>query len=104
MKSMLSLRTNLHPARRPQAVAVIALLFGLLAAASVPFALLLFIGRTALSKGGFLIGGGLEHLGPMAFLFNAAISTLMNMTSAIRSSAAGSGKPPDARLLSSIAV
>lgn len=74
---MPSFRTSLHSGDRPQAVAVIAALCGLLAAGSTLFALLLFLDRVPLSAGAFLLGGGLEQLGPTAFLLNAAVSTVI---------------------------
>lgn len=60
-------------ANQPTGIRAIAILFALLGAASVIFALLLLMNRTSLSAGTFLIGGGLEQLGPIAFLLNALV-------------------------------
>jgi hypothetical protein len=64
-------------ANRPTGIPAIAILFTLLGAASVLFALLLLMNRASLSAGAFLIGGGLEQLGPIVFLLNALIASLI---------------------------
>lgn len=47
------------------------------AIASVFFAALLIVGRLPLSSGAFLLGGGLEQLGPAAFLLYATIMLVL---------------------------
>lgn len=63
--------------RRPAGVTAIVALCMLAALTSLTFALLLATGRVALSAGAFLLGGGLEQLGPIAFLLYAAIMTML---------------------------
>jgi uncharacterized membrane protein len=47
------------------------------AVASITFATLLMVGRVPLSSGAFLLGGGLEQLGPAAFLLYATIMLVL---------------------------
>jgi hypothetical protein len=49
----------------------------LTALASLAFGLLLVAGRIPLSAGAFLIGGGLEQLGPVAFLLYAMLTMVL---------------------------
>ena len=58
---------------RPAGVTAIVALCVVTTIASLAFALLIATGRISLSSGAFLIGGGLEQLGPVAFLVYAAI-------------------------------
>jgi hypothetical protein len=58
---------------RPAGVTAIAVLCVLTAITSLTFAALIATGRVPLSAGAFLLGGGLEQLGPIAFLLYAAL-------------------------------
>jgi len=58
---------------RPAGVTAIVALCIVAALTSLAFALLIATGRIPLSSGGFLVGGGLEQLGPVAFLLYAAL-------------------------------
>lgn len=58
---------------RPAGVTAIVALCLLAALTSLTFAFLLLTGQAPLSAGAFLLGGGLEQLGPTAFLLYAAI-------------------------------
>ena len=58
---------------RPAGVTAIVALSIVAALTSLAFALLMAMGRIALSSGAFLLGGGLEQLGPVAFLLYAAL-------------------------------
>ena len=58
---------------RPAGVTAIVALSIVLGLTSLTFALLIATGRIPLSTGAFLLGGGLEQLGPVAFLLYAAL-------------------------------
>ena len=62
---------------RPAGVTAIVALCIVVALTSLAFALLIATGRIPLSSGGFLVGGGLEQLGPVAFLLYAALLLLL---------------------------
>jgi hypothetical protein len=62
---------------RPHGVTAGAALCGLLSLSSFVFAVLLLGGRSALSEGAWILGGGLEQLGPLAFLLQALIAFLL---------------------------
>jgi len=62
---------------RPAGVTAIVALCMVAALTSLAVALLLATGRTPLSSGAFLLGGGLEQLGPVAFLLYAALLLLL---------------------------
>ena len=62
---------------RPAGVKALIALCVLTALTSLAFALLLAGGRIPLSAGAFVIGGGLEQLGPVAFLLYAAFVILL---------------------------
>ena len=62
---------------RPAGVTAIGALCIVAALTSLAFALLIATGRIPLSSGGFLVGGGLEQLGPVAFLLYAALLLLL---------------------------
>lgn len=57
---------------RPAGVTAVALLCLLVAMASLALALVLGVHAIPLSSGAFLLGAGLEQLGPLAFLLYAA--------------------------------
>jgi hypothetical protein len=58
---------------RPAGVSAIVALYVLVALTSLVFATLIVMDRVALSAGAFLLGGGLEQLGPIAFVLYALI-------------------------------
>ena len=58
---------------RPAGVTAIVRLCSVAAVASLIFAVLIAAGACSLSSGAFLLGGGLEQLGPAAFLLYAAV-------------------------------
>ena len=62
---------------RPAGVSAIVALCALLAAVSLVFGALIFAGQIPLSRGAFLLGGGLEQLGPLPFLLYAAILLIL---------------------------
>ena len=62
---------------RPAGVKAIAVLCVIVAIASLAFAGLILGGQTHLSAGAFLLGGGLEQLGPIAFVIYAVILLLI---------------------------
>jgi hypothetical protein len=64
---------------RPAGVNAIVALCGLFAAASLLFGALIFLGQTPLSRGAFLLGGGLEQLGPLPFLLYAVVLLILAM-------------------------
>ena len=75
---MLSLRQNGQILERPAGVSAIVAICGLVAAVSLVYAGLLLAGRIPLSAGAFLLGGGIEQLGPIAFLAYALILVLLS--------------------------
>jgi hypothetical protein len=58
---------------RPAEVAAIVALCVVVALASLAFAVSIVTGRAPLSAGAFLLGGGLEQLGPIAFALYAML-------------------------------
>jgi hypothetical protein len=62
---------------RPAGVTAIVALCIVAALTSLAVALLIATGRIPLSSGAFLLGGGLEQLGPVAFLLYAALLLLL---------------------------
>jgi len=62
---------------RPAGVTAIAALCAIVAVVALTFAVLLTVHAIPLSSGALLIGGGLEQLGPIAFLLCAAIMILL---------------------------
>lgn len=62
---------------RPAGVSAIVTLCTLVAAVSLAFGTLIFPGQVPLSAGAFLLGGGLEQLGPLPFLLYAAILLIL---------------------------
>jgi hypothetical protein len=58
---------------RPAGVNAIIALCIVTAVTSLVFAVFIAMGRIALSGGAFLLGGGMEQLGPIAFLLYAAL-------------------------------
>jgi hypothetical protein len=64
---------------RPAGVAGISVLCAIVGSTSLVVAALLTAGRIPLSTGAFLLGGGLEQLGPVAFVLYAAILLLLAM-------------------------
>ena len=62
---------------RPAGVTAIIALCFVVAATSLTFAVLIAVGRVSLSSGAFLIGGGLEQLGPLAFILYAALLIIL---------------------------
>ena len=62
---------------RPAGVIAIVALCVILAAVSLIFAALTVAGRVPLSSGAFLLGGGFEQLGPLAFLLYAAVLLIL---------------------------
>ena len=63
---------------RPAGVKAISALGVLLAAVSLVFAALLDAGSVPLSAGTFLLGGGLEQLGPLAFVLYACVLLVLS--------------------------
>ena len=62
---------------RPAGVKAISALCVIVAIASLTFAALLAARAVPLSSGAFLIGGGLEQLGPIAFLLYATLMVML---------------------------
>ena len=69
--------TTTRDGERPAGVKVIAGLCVIVAVTSMTFAVLLAAGRIPLSAGAFLLGGGLEQLGPVTFFLYAALLLLI---------------------------
>ena len=76
---MLSLRPNEQTQERPRGVIAIVAICSLLAAIALVYAGLFLAGRIPLSSGAFLLGGGIEQLGPMAFLLYAVVLALLSV-------------------------
>jgi hypothetical protein len=64
---------------RPAGVTAIAALCAIVAVVALTFAGFLTVHAIPLSSGAFLIGGGLEQLGPIAFLVYAAILIVLTV-------------------------
>src|SRR5271165_1914174 len=62
---------------RPAGVTAVVALCVILAVASLVFAGLIAAGQLPLSAGAFLLGGGFEQLGPLAFLLYAAVLLIL---------------------------
>jgi hypothetical protein len=67
------MQTTVMSQDRPAGVTAVAALCILLAIVSLALAVLLAVHAVPLSSGAFLLGGGLEQLGPIALLLYAAI-------------------------------
>jgi len=63
--------------QRPAGVRAIALLCVTLAVASLGYAALIIAGQVPLSAGAWLLGGGLEQRGPLAFVLYSALLLLL---------------------------
>jgi len=75
--SMLSLKSASPRQERPPGVFFIVGVCGLLAVISFVLALLLPAGQLPLSAGAFLVGGGMEQLGPAIFLLYGAVLAVL---------------------------
>ena len=62
---------------RPASVTAIVALCVILAVVSLVFAALIVAEQVPLSAGAFLLGGGFEQLGPLAFLLYAAVLLIL---------------------------
>ena len=62
---------------RPAGVTAIVALCVVVASTSLALAILLIFGRTSLSAGAFLLGGGVEQLGPIAFVLYALLLLML---------------------------
>jgi hypothetical protein len=67
------MQTTIMSRERPSGVTAVAALCLVVALAALALAVLLAAHAVPLSSGAFLVGGGLEQLGPIAFLVYAAI-------------------------------
>jgi hypothetical protein len=76
---MLSLRQNEQTQERPRGVTAIVAVCALLAALALVYAGLLAAGRIPLSAGAFLLGGGIEQLGPVAFLLYGLLLSALSL-------------------------
>ncbi len=76
---MLSLRPNEQTQERPRGVIAIVAVCTLLAALALVYAGLLAAGRIPLSAGAFLLGGGIEQLGPVAFLLYGVVLSVLSL-------------------------
>jgi hypothetical protein len=75
--SMWSLNSVSPTQERPRAVVAVVAACGLLGAIAFAFFVLLLAGRLPLSAGASLLGGGLEQLGPLAFLLYSVVLALL---------------------------
>src|SRR5450631_152893 len=64
---------------RPAGVTAIVALCVTLAVISLVFAALIVAGQLSLSAGAFLLAGGFEQLGPLAFLLYAAVLVMLGL-------------------------
>jgi hypothetical protein len=62
---------------RPAGVIALSALCAIVGVACISFAALLMVGHVPLSSGAFLLGRGLEQLGPAAFLLYATIMLVL---------------------------
>ncbi len=69
---------------RPAGIRAIIVFCAALAIISLAYARLTFAGRVPLSAGAWLLGGGLEQLGPVAFLIYAAVLLVLSLALARR--------------------
>lgn len=76
---MLSLNPDPTVLERPRGVIAIVAICAVLAAISLVYAGLLVAGRIPLSAGAFLLGRGIEQLGPVAFLLYSVIVALLSV-------------------------
>jgi hypothetical protein len=79
VSSMLSLNPEAQAQERPRCVAIIVAVCELLSATSLAFAALLLMHVVPLSVGASLLGGGLEQLGPVAFLLYGVILAVLGL-------------------------
>ncbi len=76
---MFSSRSNLEIPERPSGVVALAAICGLFSAIAFLFFGLLLANAIPLSAGAFLLGGGMEQLGPFAFLLYGVIVALVGI-------------------------
>ena len=76
---MFSPTTSRELRERPSGVTAVLALRAVVSLVSVIFALLLFANSIPLSSGAFLLGGGMEQMGPLAFLIYAVITGLLGI-------------------------
>src|SRR5258708_7524963 len=76
---MLSLHAIPHIQDRPLGVKILTATCGALSAVAFTFAGLLFAGVVPLSAGAFLLGGGMEQVGPFAFLIYGVILAMLGI-------------------------
>jgi hypothetical protein len=76
---MLSLHQNEQTQERPRGVIAIVVVCALLAALALAYAALLAAGLIPLSAGAFLLGGGIEQLGPVAFLLYGVVLSVLSL-------------------------
>jgi hypothetical protein len=72
-RANMPMQTTIMSQERPSGVTAVAALCLVVALAALTLAVLLAVHAVPLSSGAFLVGGGLEQLGPIAFLLYAAI-------------------------------
>lgn len=77
---MLSLNPTPKPQNLPLGILVLTATCGAFSATAFAFAGLLFAHTISLSAGAFLLGGGMEQLGPVAFLIYGAILALLGLS------------------------
>jgi hypothetical protein len=65
--------------KRPRGVAILVAVCGLLSVTALSFAALLLAHEVPLAAGASLLGGGLEQLGPLAFLLYGAILAALGL-------------------------
>lgn len=76
---MLLSNSEANAQERPRGVAIIVAVCALLSATSLAFAALLLMHVVPLSAGASLLGGGLEQLGPVAFLLSGVILAVLGL-------------------------
>lgn len=77
---MLSLNAVPHIQDRPLGVKLLTATASVISAVAFTFAGLLFGGVVPLSAGAFLLGGGMEQVGPFAFLLYGAVLTMLGIS------------------------
>ncbi len=75
--SMLSLNSVSHSPERPRGVLAIIAVCGLLSTIALTLVALLLAGLVPLSSGAFLLGAGLEQLGPFVFLLYGVVLAVL---------------------------
>lgn len=76
---MLSLNPDSPVLERPRGVIAIVAICGLISVVAFIYAGLLVAGRIPLSSGAFLLGGGIEQLGPIAFVLYGVILAVLGL-------------------------